>query len=140
MIVNVQIRRISTIISLGANAIRFDELDTCTTSICQEHYNEVMKQVFIYMVNNSIKVIGNNNSNHFPGLPSIAKIMVESNLQIVGWIVESGQTITDLYILQETIGNRVPIYAICSRDDCNTDDGHSYDTIPIFKSISYYNY
>lgn len=139
-IATILVKRIQTIVSLGANAIRFDELDTCTTVTCFENFIHVMQHVFEYMANNTIAAIGNNNSNKFQGHPSFAKLLVETRVKIVGWIVESGQSKNDLFDLYYTIGNRVPIFGICRQGDCNTYEGTSYTSISIFKSISYYDY
>lgn len=89
------------------------------------------------MANNTIAAIGNNK---FQGYPSFAKLLVETRVKIVGWIVESGQSKDDLFDLYYTIGNRVPIFGICRQGDCNTYEGTSYTSISIFKSISYYDY
>jgi hypothetical protein len=139
-IVNILIKRIETIISLGANAIRFDELDTCTNEKCFENFSRVMTGVFEYMANHTVAAIGNNNSNLFVGHLSFAKLLVQSKVDIVGWIVESGQTKDNLYTLYQTIGSRVPIFGICRQGDCSTYEGTSYTIISIFKSISYYDY
>lgn len=139
-IVNILVKRIQTIISLGANAIRFDELDTCTNDKCFENFSRVMSGVFQYMANHTVAAIGNNNSNQFTKFPSFAKLLAQSKVKIVGWIVESGQTKDNLYTIYETIGNRVPIFGICRQDDCSTYEGTSYTSISIFKSISYYDY
>jgi hypothetical protein len=139
-IVDIIIKRIEIIVSLGANAIRFDELDTCTDNTCMENYILVYKNILNYMIEHSISVIGNNNSNRIEHLPTIANITSDSNVHIAGWIVESGQTLSDLLELHDVLGEQVFIYAICSSGDCETDDGKSYNTISIFKSISYYDY
>lgn len=139
-IVDILVKRIAKIKSLGANAIRFDELDVCTNVKCFENYLNVMRQVCLFMRDNDMAVIGNNNSNHFENYPSFAEMIKYTNVNVAGWIVESGQTLEDLFKLHDILGENVPIYAICTSGDCETDDGQSYSSLSLFKSISYYNY
>lgn len=83
------VKRIQTIVSLGANSIRFDELDTCTSVECFENFTYVMQHVFDYMANNTISAIGNNNSNKFKDFPSFPRLLIQKQVKIVAWIVES---------------------------------------------------
>ncbi len=64
-----------------------------------------MKQICLFMNDNGMNVIGNNNSNYFGNYPTIASVISNTNVSIAGWIVESGQTLEDLFKLHTVLGD-----------------------------------
>lgn len=141
-IVDILKKRIDFLASVGANAFRFDELDVCTKVECMTNYVQVIKDICDYIASKNLSVIGNNNSNVIEGYSSsIARVVVDSNVHISGWMVESGQNLDDLESLRATLSDSISIYGICKQGgDCHTNEGQSYGSVTIFKSISYYNY
>ena len=108
-------KRIDYMASKGANAIRFDEMDTCADDVCnQNNFNRVLINIANYAAMNKRMVILGNNGRYFsdPEKVTSAKALVDSRIPIAGWTVE--QFPDNIKGIREIIGPSIPIFGMAA--------------------------
>jgi len=112
-------KQIDMAASMGANAIRFDEMDVCHNNngvvipACQAGFNQALVQISHYIASKGLSIVGADDPT------SVALLMKEQEkggAKIVAAMTDSDQKYTQEHVteMQKVVGPNIPILSVVS--------------------------